>query len=258
MNPEERRKKILDFVRKSKNKVTVKGLSLELGIPQSLAYKDIGILESQRLLKKKYGSINIFESEKKQHNFFLRLQKNEKQKKAIAKKAVSIVCDGDTIFLDGSTTVYYFFEELKRANLQNITLITNSIFIPQEMILQDNIDLICVGGVLNKYLGTSDGDTWEMLVKNNIYANKFFFSCFAMSTEIGVLDPIQVDASMKSVFSLRSQEKICLLDSSKFFLYSANNWIGLDEIDLIISDSGLNEDIKEKLSLKDVKVLIAD
>jgi len=97
-----------------------------------------------------------------------------------------------------------------------------------------------------------------MLIKNNIYANKFFFSCNSMSTDVGVLDPVQVDASMKAAFASRSQKKICLLDSSKFFHYSANNWIGLEDIDLIISDSGLTEEIKEKLCLKGVEVLITE
>jgi DeoR family fructose operon transcriptional repressor len=78
-----------------------------------------------------------------------------------------------------------------------------------------------------------------------------------MSTDVGVLDPIQTDASMKAVFALKSQKNICLVDSSKFQLYSTFNWLGLNEIDMIISDSGINKEIIEVLSSKGVEVIIA-
>jgi DeoR/GlpR family transcriptional regulator of sugar metabolism len=78
-----------------------------------------------------------------------------------------------------------------------------------------------------------------------------------MSTEVGVLDPVQNDSSMKSVFALKSQKKICLVDSTKFSLYSTFNWIGLESIDLIISDSGLSMEIADKIKAKDVELLIA-
>ena len=257
MNPEERRNKLMDLVRENNGKVSLKDIASKIEISQSALYKDINILENQRLLRKNYGMLELVESGEKQHNFFLSLQKNAKQKKAIAKKAVSLIGDNETIFVDGSTTTFYFCEELKKCNLQNITLITNSIFIPGEMIMEDNINLICVGGVLNKFIGTSDGDIWEMLVKNNFYANKFFFSCFSISTEVGILDPVQNDASMKAMFALKSQKNICLVDSSKFLLYSTFNWIGLNKIDEIISDSGISKEIVDKLVLKGIEVLVA-
>ncbi len=84
------------------------------------------------------------------------------------------------------------------------------------MITAENINTICVGGMVNKLIGTSDGDIWETLVKDNFYANKFFFSCYSMSCEIGCLDPVQTDASMKAMFALKSQKNICLVDSTSF------------------------------------------
>jgi len=257
MHPQERRNKLIELIRGNNGKMALKEVTDKIAISQSALYKDINILENQRLLRKNYGMLELVEAGEKQHNFFLSLQKNAKQKKAIAKKAVSLIGDNETIFVDGSTTTFYFCEELKKCNLQNITLITNSIFIPGEMIMEDNINLICVGGVLNKFIGTSDGDIWEMLVKNNFYANKFFFSCFSISTEVGILDPVQNDASMKAMFALKSQKNICLVDSSKFLLYSTFNWIGLDKIDVIISDSGISKEIVDKLVLKGIEVLVA-
>ncbi len=247
MNPQERRNKLLELIRENGGKIALKDLAGKIAISQSALYKDINILENQRMLGKSYGTLELVQSEEKQHNFYLNMQKNASQKKAIAKKAVSLVADNDTIFVDGSSTSFYFCEELRKCSLKNITLITNSIFVPREMIMSENINTICVGGMLNKLIGTSDGDIWETLVKDNFYANKFFFSCYSMPYEVGCLDPVQTDASMKAAFALKSQKNICLVDSSKFLLYGTFNWIGLDRIDIIISDKKLGADIAEKL-----------
>jgi DeoR/GlpR family transcriptional regulator of sugar metabolism len=256
-HPEDRRQKIIDLIKDTDGRVSIKELAQQAGVSQSAIYKDLTVLENQRLIKKSYGKLELVDSEEKKHNFFLNLQKNAKQKKMIGKLAAARVEDNDTLFVDGSSTTFYFCEELKKRNLKNITLITNSIFIPKEMIMEDNVELICVGGKVTKLIGTSDGDIWELLVKNNFFANKFFFSCYSMSTEVGVLDPVQNDSSMKSVFALKSQKKICLVDSTKFSLYSTFNWIGLESIDLIISDSGLSMEIADKIKAKDVELLIA-
>ncbi len=257
MNPQERRIKLLELIRENNGRISLKSLNGKIEISQSALYKDINILENQRLLRKNYGTLELVESEEKQHNFFINMQINARQKKAIAKKAVSLERDNDTIFFDGSSTTYYFCEELRKCSYKNITLITNSVFIPREMVMAENINIICVGGMVNKLIGTCDGDIWETLVKDNFYANKFFFSCYSMSYEVGVLDPVQTDASMKAVFALKSQKNICLVDSSKFMLRSTFNWIGLDKIDTIISDSGLDSHVFEQLKARGVELLLS-
>ncbi|MBN1298394.1 MAG: DeoR/GlpR transcriptional regulator [Actinobacteria bacterium] len=255
--PEDRRKKIVDIIKGKNGNMPVKELAGYIKISQSALYKDLSILENQRIIKKTYGRLEFLTSEERHHNFYLNLQKNAAKKKMIARKAVTLVNDNETLFIDGSTTTFYFCEELKKQNLQNITIITNSIFVPREMIMQGNINIICVGGMVNKFIGTSDGEHWELLVKNNFYANKFFFSCYSMSTDVGVLDPVQTDASMKAVFAAKSQKKICLVDSSKFKLYSTHNWISLEKIDIIISDSGIDPEVSDGLKAKGMELIIA-
>lgn len=255
--PEDRRNRIVELIKKNNGRMSVKDLSGKFNVSQSALYKDLSILENQGLVIKSYGKLALNEFEERKHNFFHNLQKNARQKKVIGKYAALKVTDNDTIFVDGSSTTFFFCEALKRRNLKNITIITNSIFIPRELIMEDNINIITVGGIVNKFIGTSDGDNWEMLVKNTFCANKFFFSCYSISTEVGVLDPIQNDASMKAVFALKSQKNICLVDSSKFHLYSTFNWIGLDKIDVIITDSWLDREVADKLRTIGINLIIA-
>src|SRR5665647_323698 len=118
MNPHERRNKLIELIRENNGKIALKEVAGKIEISQSALYKDINILENQRLVRKNYGTLELVQSEEKQHNFYLNMQKNAVQKKAIAKKAVSLVIDNDTIFVDGSSTTFYFCEELKKCHLK--------------------------------------------------------------------------------------------------------------------------------------------
>ncbi len=258
MDPLERRNKIIDFLNENGGKISVKGLVKKIPISKSGLYKDLNILENQRLIKKHYGFIELIDLEQRQTNFYMRLQKNAEKKKAIAKAAVKLIEDGDTIFLDGSTTVFYFSEELKRSSFKNITIITNSINIPKEFLLIDNFNIINTGGILNKDLSTFGGSIWEQIVRENFYANKFFFSSSGISLEVGILDDYTLsEVNMKKVFSSKSTKNICLIDSEKFSVKGAANWISFDNIDTLITDEDIDEKILHLLKNKNIELIIA-
>lgn len=259
MNPGERREKILTLLHDNEGKLELKELSRHFDISQSALYKDLDILQQQRYIKKVYGGIELIDIDRQRHNFYRSLQTNSKQKIMIAKEAAKFVNDNETIFIDGSSTTFYLCEELKKQNLKNIVIVTNSIFVPTEFILHENFNVICTGGMLNKDVGTYGGDLWENIIKNNLHANKFFFSSYGISIEIGALDPfIPGDTSVKKVFAANALKKICLADSSKFLVKGTINWLPLDEINVLISDSLIKEDVLSVLKSKNVKLILAN
>lgn len=70
-------------------------------------------------------------------------------KEAIARKALREINDGDIIFLDSSTTVYYLAHMLQKSSFANLTLITNSVLIIQEFTnFPANYFLVALGGNL--------------------------------------------------------------------------------------------------------------
>jgi len=259
MNPQDRREKIIALLRENNGKLSLKELSNYFNISKSALYKDLEILKKQRFIRKVYGGLELSDINKQFHNFYRSLQINTKQKILIAKEAVKLINDNDTIFIDGSSTTFFLCEELKKQNLKNVTIITNSIFIPQEFILNENFNVICTGGMLNKDVGTFGGDLWENLIIRNLHGNKFFFSSYGISKDIGVLDPfIPGDTSMKKHFAHNSQKRICLADSSKFLVKGTINWLSLEEIDILISDSLIDEDVLQILKLKNIKIILAN
>ncbi|MCE5329909.1 DeoR/GlpR family DNA-binding transcription regulator [bacterium] len=259
MNPQDRREKILKLLHDNYGKLTLKELSRHFNISQSALYKDLDILQKQRYIKKIYGGIELIDINMQQHNYYRSLQVNVKQKTAIAKEAVKLVSSNETIFIDGSSTTFYLCEELKKQNYKNITVITNSIFIPHEFILQENFNVICTGGMLNKEIGVYCGDLWESVLINNFHANKFFFSTYGISADIGVLDSfVPGETSMKKIFSKNASKNICLADSNKFMIKGAINWISFENIDVLISDNLMDGNILNVLKTKKIQLVLAN
>ena len=61
------------------------------------------------------------------------------EKKAIARKALAWIKEGDTILLDSGTTTFYILQELK--SFKHLTVVTNAIISPAFLELHSGIEL---------------------------------------------------------------------------------------------------------------------
>ncbi len=257
MIAEDRRKKILLLIKEEKT-ISVSKLAALLRVSTSVLYKDIDLLEKQKYIKKFYGGVKILDEEKTEHAFYRRLKQNITSKKNIANKALKMIEEGDILFMDASTTCFYLCEEIKKSHFSKLTIITNSLFIPLEFIVNNKIKIISLGGILNTEIGSFSG-----IIANNFYTNmhadKFFMSPYALSEDIGVMDPyIPEDVKIKELFLKNSGSTICLADSTKFKKRGEINWTSLDKINIIITDSMVDHKIIDKLRNKRIKTVIAE
>jgi DeoR/GlpR family transcriptional regulator of sugar metabolism len=257
MIAEDRRKKILLLIKKEKT-VSVSKLASILHVTTSVLYKDLDLLEKQKYIKKFYGGVKILDEEKTEHAFYRRLKQNINAKKNIANQALKMIAEGDILFIDSSTTCFYLCEEIKKAHFSKLTIITNSLFIPLEFILNDKIKIISLGGILNTEIGSFSGIIANNF-NNNMHADKFFMSPFALSVDIGVMDPyIPDDVKIKELFLNNSGSTICLADSTKFNKRGEINWAALDKMNIIITDSMVDQKIVDVLRNKKIKTMIAE
>ena len=141
----ERQKKILETLN-ADGVVTVSKLSVELNVTEETVRRDLEKLEAKELLRRTYGGALPVDD----GNFEFSLEKrkglNIEAKQAVARKAIQFIATGDTVFLDASTTTFCMAKELK--NMKNITVITNSIRVINELSGIEGIKVIAVGGIV--------------------------------------------------------------------------------------------------------------
>ena len=180
-------------------------------------------------------------------------------KKKIGKKALESVRNDECLFLDNSTTCYYFAKAISESNFKNLTILTNSFYMPELFLKNDNIQVFSTGGLfLNKascYVGESAVDTI-----NKFNGDKFFLSVNAISVETdlsGVMFDADPGNMIKRTMFNRSKQRICMVDSSKFGRRAPYKSFLLSEIDKIITDNNCDKETREEFAASGNKLIIA-
>jgi len=257
MNLLDRQKLILKTINDS-GSLSVKKLSGVLNVSLVTVYRDLTQLENNGLISRRYGEVNIKKSEKKETRFSLRLQNNVREKKEIAIKAQHLVQDEATIFIDHSTTAYYFVEELCKRSFHNINIISNSTFIPYELshrLEKNNINYISTGGLFfPSYQAFTGPQVLKYLEEINI--DLFFLSCGSCSAEKGFFtSTLFIHELLPKILKFNAEKNI-LIDSSKFFFIESFHIAEISAATRIISDSDLSESIQKQIVDQGVELLV--
>ncbi|KFF10667.1 DeoR/GlpR family DNA-binding transcription regulator [Flavobacterium hydatis] len=210
MKKEERQSVILEYLSKE-HRVTLIELSEYLNVSEDTVRRDVKELSDQGLLKAVRGGavapspIPLHYRNREKHDL--------ESKKIIAEKAISLLKDGQVVFIDGGTTsvalVASFPYDLK------ITVITNSF--PVAALIEDlpNIDLIFAGGKMCKTsFATSSIETIDFF--RNFRADVCILGVCSIHHERGITGVIYDDSQIKKnmiqnsnfVIALSSIEKV--------------------------------------------------
>lgn len=250
----ERRKYILDHIVKD-GFVKVAELSESLGVTQATIRKDLNYLESQGVLQRAHGSampttlpvMDINLSTKKLINF--------EAKQKIAEKAVEMIQTDDSIMLASGSTITVFAESLKPKGRLNVVSI--SVNISAHLGDIPGITVMQVGGILYgntlSVLGAEASNTIE-----NIFCSKVFFGVDGIDLDYGVTCGTGEEASITYKMMQSSQNSIVLADSSKIGKRGFARICELNEIDILITDSGLPMETRRRIEEMGVKLIIAD
>ena len=131
----ERRAKILELVRHDKS-VLVKDLCVQFGVTSETIRKDLTLLEQEGHLIKTYGGAYIQDGVKNEIDVSIRKMLLPEIKDAIGQRCASLVEEGDTVFLDESTTCLAVARHLLH---RDITVVTNSLDIAQAAALRRGV-----------------------------------------------------------------------------------------------------------------------
>ena len=245
----ERRQFILDKLQENES-VNVNNLSKEFDVSKETIRRDLEKLQNKNLLKKIHGGA-VPINKKEELSFNIRKKQNTKEKREIAKKALKYINQGDTIFLDISSTAMFLARELK--NIKDITVITNSAQIVTELAKNQDIHVISTGGILVPNSISFVGPHANSMV-NNYFADKFFASCKGISARYGATDSSDLEIEVKENMVNRSSEVIILADYSKFKERGLSSFAEINKINKIISDSSTPQAVREEFLAKGLKI----
>ena len=249
MYQKQRLERILDIL-KHNGYVTVKYLVSVLDYSNATINRDLNLLEKQKHVKRTYGGVEYVK--KGGVPLAFRYHKMKGAKIKIAKKAAEFICDGDVIFIDGSTTAEYVSNFIIDKN--NITVITNNMAVVSRL-CEYKINVVCLGGQIVEAPTMLGGEaTVEMVEK--FRADKMFFSVGALS-EDGCVGSSGGYYLMHKAMMRNANEIYLLADSDKFYEKGKLKRLlcSVGDVDYVISDKTFSEEvIKNNPTTKFIKV----
>ncbi len=228
----ERQLKIAELIDRNKG-IRTSELSSMFDVSEMTILRDLSFLEQQGVLKRVYGGAIAAKNSTQEISSILRKEIHSEEKDIIAKKALKLITDGDSLFLDSSTTALALAKKL--SGRINLTIISNGFDVLNELKANPDMKVISPGGELNKTTFTFVGPYTDNMLKE-FFADKAFISIAGISLSAGLTVENQVQSHVKKIMLKNALQRIVLVDSSKFDKVKLSRVCGLDEVTTVVTD----------------------
>jgi DeoR family ulaG and ulaABCDEF operon transcriptional repressor len=256
LHEKERHRIILSAVQ-DRPVVTVVDLCSLTGVSEATIRRDISTLHMQKKLRRVRGGAEAITPPQfvglAGRPFSVNETLRISEKQAIARAAVEMCEDGDSIIINGGTTTFQMVHPLANRRLQ---VFTNSFPIAEHLLKHSKNTVMLSGGTIyreqNIILSPFDND-----VTRNFYAKRMFMGAQGLGP-IGLMeaDPLLIQAEQKLIG--QADELVVLVDSSKFSQRSSLVLCPLDRISTVITDDGVSDKTAAMLAAADVKLIVAN
>ncbi len=230
----ERQTKITEYLEKHQT-ATIKELSQSLYVSEASIRRDIETLENQGFVKKIYGGVMLSKYQNGVIPLNLRDSDNSSIKDALARKAAELICDGDTVIMDASSTVRRIVKHL--GHLHDVKIITNNLRIFSECD-NKNIKLYCTGGTYSSENHAFIGPAAENYLRS-VSADILFFSSQGITADGTISDASEDESSLRRVMIKQAKKQFFVCDSSKIDVRKMFTLCKKDDISGIICDTKL-------------------
>lgn len=252
INLAERHQFILSKLKKEGN-LNVIELCKELKVSSVTIRKDLKVLEDKSLLFRTHGGATLT------NPYIVDRPVNEKEKVQstekieIATAAAALVNDNDSIIIASGTTMLYLAKSLPpRAGL---TVVTSALNVALELLKYPTVEVMQLGGLLRKSSSSVTGTYAEQILAD-FFCSKLFLGVDGVDLDFGLTTTNAMEAQLNRQMIKVSQKTIVLCDSTKFGRRGFGKICGLDEIDHIITDSGVSDHVVKTLEGLGITVTI--
>ena len=252
MMAEERRTQILQILH-AQGRVKVDELKHRFGTSAVTIRNDLNELSLKGLVQRSHGGAVRPNTILRESPVRERLRTHSEEKRRIGAMAATLINDGETIILDSGTTTLEIARHIK--NKQSLQILTNGVNVAVELLDATGIQTFIVGGTVRGDSASIVGRSTEEMLEQ-FAADKLFLSGAGCDPDFGVsganLEETMVNRAMLRI----AREVILVSDSTKFSKRSMSRIAPFSEIDIVISDTGLQPELQEKIQSYGCKLIL--
>jgi DeoR family glycerol-3-phosphate regulon repressor len=254
MFTEERLNEILNMLN-IQGKVRVKDLSQKFNVTEDCIRKDLKQLEHSGKLKRTYGGAIQIRQSSQLYDISEREKIDISTKTVIAKKALELVEDRETIFLDLSTINILIAKALLNSS-KRVTVVTNMLEIANILSTSNNnITVVVAAGVLNKSLNGFTGSATNDFIKKYKFDKSFIGSCGIDAFDKSITTFEIEDGITKATIIQSSKKTFLVMENKKFNVDGNYKFAMIDDINSIITDQKPSEQIVDILEQSEIELI---
>ncbi len=262
-------KNVLDYERqielfeliKSKGTVRIKDLDGLYDFSHSTLQRDLNTLEDKGLVDRVHGAVRLIENSQYETTAFAepsykyRTDSNISEKKAIAKALAKEIDYGDVVYITHGTTTMQIVNEIDK--LERVTIITDGLDIVMGCRNHRNVNVLTIGGMVNYDMMRIEHDPLLLDNISKININKLVMGVAGISIERGITFYDNTSFRFLSSIIDDIEEIIVVAHSEKIGKVALTNFVPLDKIDKIITDSNANDKQLNKLRNLGIEIVTA-
>jgi DeoR family transcriptional regulator of aga operon len=247
----ERRHRIVELLREH-GKVTVEALAARFATSAVTIRTDLATLEADGALERTHGGA-LLRREDDDQPITVKQTLHHAEKVRIAKMAAGLIQDGETIILDSGTTTAEIAKQIRKLEVHSINVITNALNIASLLADVPAVRLIMPGGILRPESKSLSGHIAEAALAN-LQADRLFLGADGLDPEIGVMTPHLPEAQLNAKMIEISRQVIAVADSSKLLRRNISLIARVEQLHMLITDTGANPDVVTELQRRGVEV----
>ena len=234
----QRRQTILDMLQET-GRMSVADLSERLGISPLTVRRDLSHLEEKGALHRRYGEAVLAGDAPDSTGD---PSPCEARKDAIARAAAELVHDHDLLLVNTSSTALM---SVPHITAQGVTVVSNSLNI-QSLPVPPSGMILVTGGEIRPPRGVLSGE-FALANIRGVAAALCIVGCAGVSATAGVTSTTQQEAVVNPLMVERAERMVLLADSSKLGIAAGFSYASLDQVSLLITDTGITDEDIEML-----------
>jgi DeoR family fructose operon transcriptional repressor len=240
----EERQRATAAAARAHGRVDVAELALTYGVSTETVRRDLQALEVAGVLRRVHGGAIptgrvTYEPELADRDATMTTEKER-----IAKAALPELDGAASILLDAGTTTARLAELLPTD--RELTVVTNGLPIALALMGRPNLTVITLGGRLRARTG-STVDALAVAALSGLYVDVAFLGTNGLSVERGLTTPDAAEAAVKTAMVRSARRAVVLTDSSKAGTDQLVRFALLDEVEVIVSDTGLEPELADRI-----------
>lgn len=252
MLPATRQQKILGYIQE-KGSAQVKELADYCHVSEATVRRDLDEMAQAGSIERTHGGAMIQSSTTFERVHREKMELMLPEKKRIAKMAASLVSDGESIFVDSGTTAFFLAQQLTAK--KDLTVVTNNLDIACSVPLDGSSTMVITGGMRRENYNVLVGSTTEEFI-SGLYVDIAFLGCDAINSQSGVFNSNFLEIGVKKQITRIGKRLVLLTDHTKFRRNALAKVCNLRDIDVMISDKGLDGAIVREVEEAGPKVIL--